>query len=554
MSRSDTYPDYSNCIANIPNSVLKYFGAEPAGGTLKLLDGYLEDEYKNVIVMVLDGMGSSVLVWNADREKSFYQHQVGSIHSVFPSATVPATTSLMTGLQPCEHAWIGWDVYYKELDEIVTVFSNTIQGQDKPAADYHVAGTLTPYKSVFDRLNEAGVQNYCLSPFAEMKVNSVQEMLDKAKELCEKPGRKYIYAYWPSPDDLLHEFGGANEQCDKIKDFITDVESRVAEFTREMKDTLLVITADHGHVTTKVSQLEDYPELIATFERMPAIEPRLATFFIKKGMKREFTKLFTDIYGDSFELYTKEGALSKNLFGTGKVHEKFRDMLGDYIAVATDDITLVHTVKADWVSAHGGMYQSEMRVPVLIFKDFFFLGTDVDSYIDEALSRLKKKYPWADKSMMDKHYRYVIEEKDGQQKFLQYYFWDDGTCKQYDENWDGELFIERIITDQESTIQRANEIKEVFDVRPDYGVDCHGWCLERFEFRSHILGGYSAFVQAGDRTTGGSREFFFTPEQMSGTFDEFLDSNKELLSGHFGLDRDYMKDFKGLKEFLGFEK
>ena len=90
-------------------------------------------------------------------------------------------------------------------------------------------------------------------------------------------------------------------------------------------------------------------------------------------MKREFTKLFTDIYGDSFELYTKEGALSKNLFGTGKVHEKFRDMLGDYIAVATDDITLVHTVKADWVSAHGGMYQSEMRVPVLIFKDFFFL-------------------------------------------------------------------------------------------------------------------------------------------------------------------------------------
>ena len=554
MANYTVLPDYKNCIANLPNSIMKYFGAEPAGDSSKLLDKYLEDDYKNVILMVLDGMGCSVLGWNADREKTLRQHNAGMISSVFPSATVAATTSLMTGLQPCEHGWLGWDVYYKDIGEVVTVYKNTLVGKKKKAADYFVAGTVTPYKSIFDRLTEAGVKNYCVSPYAEIKTETFQEILDKTKELCAQPERKFIYAYWTSPDDLLHKYGGADEGHPKIREFLDDVQARIEDFTRDMKDTLLIITADHGHVDTTVSQLEDYPELMDCMERLPAIEPRLATFFIKKGRKREFRKLFNSIYGGKFDLLTKEEVLERKLFGTGTEHPKFRDMLGDYIAVATDDVTLIHTKKVKWAGAHGGITEREMYVPVLIFKDFYFLGTDVDAYVDESLKRLKKKFPWAKKSLFHKNYRYAVEDVDGTMKFIKYYDWDDGTSKRYDEDWDGELFIHEIIQDQESYIENANEVKDVLDVRPHNGVECHGWYLERFEFRSHILGGYSAYVQAGDRSTGGSREFFFTPEQMSGTFEEFLDSNGELLSGHFGLTRDYMEKFEGLKEFLGFKE
>ena len=42
-------PDYENCVANLPNSILKYFGAEPAGSSSKLLDKYLKEDYKNVV-------------------------------------------------------------------------------------------------------------------------------------------------------------------------------------------------------------------------------------------------------------------------------------------------------------------------------------------------------------------------------------------------------------------------------------------------------------------------------------------------------------------------
>ena len=55
------WPDYNNCIANLPNSILKKFGAEPAGDSLPLADKYLEKDYKNIVLLLLDGMGISIL-------------------------------------------------------------------------------------------------------------------------------------------------------------------------------------------------------------------------------------------------------------------------------------------------------------------------------------------------------------------------------------------------------------------------------------------------------------------------------------------------------------
>ena len=547
------YPDYRKSIVNIPNSILKYFGVETVGETLPDLDKYLNKEYKNIILLVLDGVGQTVLDWNLNRKYTLIRHERTTVSSVFPSATVAATTSLITGQMPCEHAWLGWDTYYKELGENVTVYNNTLQCSKKQAAKYKVAETLTPYKSVTERLIEAGVSAYILSPFADPMPGSFSEIMDMAKELCAKPGRKYIYAYWDKTDEILHKFGGASNEEEHIKSCLIDIEKQIAEFTYNMKDTLFIITADHGHIDCKLTCIKDHPELTDCLVRLPSLEPRLLNFFVKKGRKREFRSLFKKIYGDEFRLMTKKKVLDEKLFGTGTEHKKFRSMLGDYFAVATGD-SGISINKPKWISTHGGVNSAEMRVPLIIINDFFTHGTDVENYINAAFDILKKKYPWTEKSMFNPHYSYAIEKRDGRKKFIQYYTWDNGEKKDYDDGWDGELFINTIVQDHETGIQYANEVEKVFDVRPDYGVDAHGWKLECFEFRLHKLGGYSAFVQAGDRVAGGSRTFFFSPEEMSGTFEEFLAANKELLSGAFGLTADYMRNFAGLKEFLGFRE
>lgn len=526
MKKHNTRTDYKKCIANIPNSILKYFGAEPAGDTLPLLDDYLDGEYRNIIVLVINGMGSSVTGWNMEHGNPVKRHHKVSICSVFPAAPAAAQASLMSGLQPCGHARLGNDA------------------ADEPA----------PYKSVFDRLGEAGVKSYCISPENDPDLRSFQDVLDRAKSICSMPERKYIYASWPYLEPLLCRCGGGSGISEEVRECLTDIENRIVGFTEDMKDTLLVITADHGHTDVETSDISDHPELLDCLERMPSFESRMLMFFVKDGRESEFCSLFNEFYGEDFKLLTKKDALDEHLFGTGAENGRFRSMLGDYIAVATDGLSIVRGGDKSRVSGYGGISEDEIYVPFIVFRDFFFLGTDADAYVDEALRRLRNRYPWAVKSMFDKHESYSIEENDGRKEFVNYYTWDDNENKRYAEGWDGEFFIRKIINDNESWIERANEVSEVFDVRPDQGADCHGWCLERFEFRSHKLGGYSAFVQAGDRCTGGSRTFFFTPEQMSGTFEDFLESNAELLSGRFGLDADYMRQFKGLKEFLGFKE
>lgn len=54
-------PRYGGCIANLACSVLKYFGAEPPNSTLPSADKVLSREYKNVVVLLLDGMGVNIM-------------------------------------------------------------------------------------------------------------------------------------------------------------------------------------------------------------------------------------------------------------------------------------------------------------------------------------------------------------------------------------------------------------------------------------------------------------------------------------------------------------
>ena len=120
MNKEILWPDYQNSLANLPNSILKKFGAEPAGDSLPLLDKYLEKDYKNIILILLDGMGKNIVEEHLSPDGPFRSNYKGTYLSTFLSTTVAATTSVITGLQPCEHAWLGWDCYYPQIDKNVT--------------------------------------------------------------------------------------------------------------------------------------------------------------------------------------------------------------------------------------------------------------------------------------------------------------------------------------------------------------------------------------------------------------------------------------------------
>lgn len=55
-------PDYNHCILGTINSILKYYNVETKQKTSEKLDKILnEKQYKNVIFLILDGLGENII-------------------------------------------------------------------------------------------------------------------------------------------------------------------------------------------------------------------------------------------------------------------------------------------------------------------------------------------------------------------------------------------------------------------------------------------------------------------------------------------------------------
>ena len=391
------YPDYKNCIAGIPNSILKSMGLEPGRGTLPLLDRHLDGkDYENIVVILLDGMGKNIMDANLSGRGFFQTHLAGTLSSTFPPTTVAATTSIQSGMEPCEHGWLGWDCYYPQIDKNVTVFLNKETGTDEQAESYNVASRYCGYESAVDRLARSGRQGYVATPFAEPFPDSFEKICDRIEQLCGQPGKKYIYSYWREPDHLMHEKGCF---CAETKELLRKLEKQVKELCKRLekaeisqkkgknsdisgadgcnydisgaddsKKTLVIVTADHGHIDTRGVALTDYPKLCECLLRLPSIEPRALNFFIKPGMEEQFASEFNRRFSDKFLLLTKEEVLEKKLFGECAEHVNFRGMLGDYLAVATADLCIYGTrEEADFfIGAHAGITAEEMTIPLIL--------------------------------------------------------------------------------------------------------------------------------------------------------------------------------------------
>lgn len=389
MDKTLQFPNYNNCLVNLANSILKYFGAQTNASTLPLADKYLSSEYKNVVVILLDALGTSILEKHLEPDGFFRSHFAGSFNSVFPPTTVAATTSIMSGLYPNEHGWLGWDIYYPELDKNVTVFRNQEQISEKegavpdksdangnkiwsensinkikPAAEFNAGFKYTPYKSIIEKIIDAGSRAYFSMPFMPPFPKDLDAILHRVKKLCDEPEKKFIYAYWSEPDTTMHKTGTSSKETHEM---ILSLEKKIEEFATGLKDTLLLITADHSHMDSRNLCILDYPEIMKCLVRLPSIETRALNLFIKEEYKESFPALFKKTFGDDFLLLTKEEVLNKRLFGIGRDNHLLNDMLGDFLAlsVCETSITNTHFVAQKMHGNHAGYTKEEFIIPLI---------------------------------------------------------------------------------------------------------------------------------------------------------------------------------------------
>lgn len=361
-------PDYDNSIMSITNSLLKYYGEKPYHATLPIVDELLAKDYKNVVLLLMDGMGVNVLERNLPENAFLRKHIKTEISSVYPCTTTAATTSILTGKTPAEHGWIGWSCYFKEVDKCIDLFTNHESGTESPASDENQPYKYLPYGNILNVISD-NVRTCFVSPFSKYFADTMEGICEHLKNLCNDTEKKFIYAYHYQPDHDLHDFGVSH---DCIKQMMADYNNQLETLMQSLSDTLFLITADHGMTDIKMKCVEDYPAINNALIRHICIEPRCCSLYVKEKFKTDFPQKFTNVFGDKFKLFTHKEFLESGLLGEGVPHFKIEDFVGDYVAVAVSDIALwykdINGAYNDFKSAHAGLTKEELTVPLIVIQ------------------------------------------------------------------------------------------------------------------------------------------------------------------------------------------
>lgn len=380
--REIKFPDYNHSILNTITSVLKYYNVETNHNSLDILDNKLNSKkYQNIVFIILDGLGEHILK-SISSNGFFVQNELDCVTSVFPSTTTAALTTYYSGKPPYETGWIAWSQYFKEYGRAVDMLSHkeSYTGESLKDTTLDVFKAIVNYETVFEKIEIASpnVKAYEIMPSYSdrkskrtLKADTVDELVEAIELLCENPHDKFIMAYCDNPDGILHKFGTDSLEA---KDFVLTAESAIQQMCNNFSDdTLVIISADHGHLNIEnPHSILDFPELLECLYMPVSLESRVVTFWVKDAMKQIFEERFNNLLKDEFMLLTKDEFLNqKHLLGYGKIHPKVNEFLGDYVAISVSNSILnienyLTEKKKLKKSTHCGLTKEEMEVPLIV--------------------------------------------------------------------------------------------------------------------------------------------------------------------------------------------
>mgnify|MGYP003311384198 CR=1 FL=1 len=329
-------------LVNFSNSFLKHYGVDTFHESIPELDEILKG-HKKIVFMLFDGMGQAIIRKHLADDDYMRKHYCFTIDSTFPPTTAAATTAVLSGRYPIETGWTAWDAYFKDLNRNVILFMNIDYNTEDKLTSKPVREILE-YDSICDLINKKDPSNNAmLMQRFPIQQDGPRELSDSYEVLTNKLKNNkkcFIYYYFDSPDKEMHECG---VDAPVVHEFCKDINAFVEKITKENPDTLFITYADHGQLNVKYFNICDYPKLTSMLSRPVGGEKRSTWFWVKPEYLNEFKRMFMDIYGNHFDLLSKQEVLEQKLYGEGIPHPLFNDMLGDYLAISKDEYSLLAT-------------------------------------------------------------------------------------------------------------------------------------------------------------------------------------------------------------------
>lgn len=363
-----------NTIVNLANSILKHFNAPTHHTTIKEIDDALKG-HKKVVVMLFDGLGTSLRKYNLDDKSAINTHFLHRINATYPPTTVASTSGFLSGLFPIENGWMSWRQYYDEYNCNILVFS----GKDPDSKKWYKTSSGSsihyqkfPFDNLAVQINKANNKHISDIMFPKILDKKGPKSLlgykHKVTKYLKDKDECFLYVYNTQPDFYIHQYGVKHP---KVKKLINRIDHMVDKLTKKNPDTLFLIIADHGLMDVTTVHVFEHKDFVDTFIHQPSFEGRTTTFFIKEDRKKEFEQLFDKYYGEHFMLLTKDEVLESNMFGEGKINKNALKYIGDYVSLSKDsyffDLNKVQTKDDIFVAHHAGYTKEEMEIDVSVF-------------------------------------------------------------------------------------------------------------------------------------------------------------------------------------------
>lgn len=363
-------PNWKKSNLNISATLAEFLGAPNKNATLPKLKKELSKGYKNIVFICFDGLGINPIKKHLTKEDLLRKNIKQHLTSTFPSTTTNATTSLTCNLLPLEHGWLGWSLHFEKLKRNIDIYLHSdSKTQEKVDFVYPLEDNSNCY---FDNANTDYNITPILPEYVKTKttnritINTEDELCKAIKRVCNKKGRQFIYAYLPDPDATMHKFGVSSSEA---KTKIQTINNIISELYKSTKNTLFVITADHGQIDV-AGYVEFYKdkEINSMLKCSPYLDARTPAFIVKKGKEKEFETKFTNKYGKDFKLFKSKNLIKRGYFG--KCGNK-GNLLGDYIAVGTytHKVFLTYENMPRFKGHHTSLTE-EMIVPLIILKKY----------------------------------------------------------------------------------------------------------------------------------------------------------------------------------------
>lgn len=400
------------CFARLPATLLSFLGRgdDPRAG-LPLGDlGGINRAYHTVVLLFVDSFGWTFFERFA-ADLPFLQrfHTEGSalpITAQFPSTTACHVTCIHTGQPVGKSGVFEWFYYEPLVGAVIAPLPFARAGDKAPdtlRSDGVTPADLFPPLTFYQDLASRGVhceafqhRAYTPSTYSNYffegcaRVNAFDTTAEALTRLAEEVLRpedrsRYLFLYLDSIDHQGHVHGPSSSvfaaECAAIftlleKCFFQKVAGRA-------RDTLLVMTADHGQVdvdpktTVQVNELPIWPRILKRLRVSPRDgQPILfggscrdLFLYVEPDGVSEVVDLLANELAGRAEVWRTDDLIAQGLFGP-QVTARLRDRLGSVVVLpyAGESVYYREPGKFDmrYHGHHGGLVPAEMDTGVYL--------------------------------------------------------------------------------------------------------------------------------------------------------------------------------------------